>query len=283
MPLPAPTLRAESLAFRHGDVTAQTRAVPEEVAVALSYDQVGYAVMMATPCDLIDFAIGFSLSEGIVDQAADILRCEIVTVELGVECRMRLAHDVSTRLAQRRRHLAGALGCGLCGLESLAQANRAIPQVASSLRVSASSLMRAMHAMSARQMLNRATHGVHAAGFFDPASGDVLVREDVGRHNALDKITGALARKNQGAEVPGGDRPGSSGVVLLTSRVSIELIQKAAMLGAPVVAAVSVPTAYAIRAADRAGITLAAVARDDGFEVFTHQSRIAFGDLANVA
>lgn len=272
--LPAPATSVAATAFRDGAVTATSRAVPEEAAVALSYDRVGYAVMMATPADLEDFAVGFSLSEAIVDRPAEILDCAIVAVEQGIECRMRLAHDVSARLAQRRRHLAGALGCGLCGLESLAEANRAIPRVESSLSVSAPALMRAMREMAARQTLNRQTRAVHAAGFFDPADGSVLVREDVGRHNALDKIIGGLARAR---------RSGGSGAILLTSRVSIELIQKTALLGAPILIAVSVPTAHALRAAEAAGITLAAVARDDGFEVFTHPSRIHLGAETHVA
>ena len=272
--LPNPTARVSATAFRHGTVTDGNRVVPEEVAVALSYDQVGYAVMMATPSSLEDFAVGFSLSEGIVDHAGEILDCEIVAVEQGIECRMRLAHDVSARLARRRRHLAGALGCGLCGLESLAEANRAIPRVESSLSIAAPALMRAMREMPAQQTLNRQTHGVHAAAFLDPADGSLLVREDVGRHNALDKIVGALARAG---------RSGATGAILLTSRVSIELIQKTALLGAPLLVAVSVPTAHALRSADAAGITLAAVARDDGFEIFTHRSRIRFGAETHVA
>ncbi len=272
--LPAPVVRVAATAFHHGDVVAGTRLVPEETAVALSYDRVGYAVMMATPRDLEDFAIGFSLSEGIVDRAEDVRECRIVAVEDGVECRMRVGAEIGERLARRRRHLAGALGCGLCGLESLAEANRRLPMVGSALTVSAEAVMQGMRAMAAQQALNRETRAVHAAGFLDPADGAVLVREDVGRHNALDKVFGALARAGRAA---------AGGVVLMTSRVSIELIQKCAVAGAPVIVAVSVPSAHAIRAAESAGLTLAAVARDDGFEVFTHETRIRFGAASHVA
>ncbi|MGC9271134.1 formate dehydrogenase accessory sulfurtransferase FdhD, partial [Acidiphilium sp.] len=226
--LPDPAARINSIAFRNGVVTATARIVPEETAVALSYDRVGYAVMMTTPCDLVDFAIGFSLSEGIVDHVAEILACEIICVEGGIECRMQLADDVSARLAQRRRHLAGALGCGLCGLESLAEANRAIPQVRSSLTLTAAQLMRGMRDMAIAQSLNQRTHGVHAAAFLNASARALLVREDVGRHNALDKIGGALARRGASA---------ATGAILMTSRISIELIQKAAMMGAPIIAA----------------------------------------------
>lgn len=274
MELPEPVVRVTSTAFRHSNIDTQARQVPEETAVALSYDRVGYAVMMTTPCDLEDFAIGFSLSEGIVERAGDVLECDLVAAEDGVECRMRLAHDVADRLARRRRHLAGALGCGLCGLESLAEANRTIPRVDTALTLSAEAIMRGMRSMAGKQILNSQTRAIHAAGFLDPGDESVLVREDVGRHNALDKVIGALARTG---------RSTVAGAILMTSRVSIELIQKCAVAGTPVIIAVSVPTAHAIRAAERAGITLAAVARDDGFEIFTHQSRIRFGAASHVA
>jgi FdhD protein len=274
MAAPQQTVRVRAAAYRHGRHTVVGRTVPDEVAIALSYDRVGYAVMMATPTDLVDFAIGFSLSEAIIDRASDILNCELVTVEDGIECRLHVGHDVASRLAQRRRHMAGALGCGLCGLESLAEATRDIKPVTSSMRFSAPGLMAAMHDMARLQRLNAQTHGVHAAAFYQPGGPDLLVREDVGRHNALDKVIGAIARQG---------RAGSGGAVLLTSRVSIELIQKCGLFGAPLMIAVSVPTAHAIRAADAAGITLAAIARDDGFEVFTHPARIEMGEVANVA
>ena len=272
-PRPDPSIRVQAQAYRHGAATLIERIVPNEVAVAISYNQIGYAVMMATPVDLTDFAIGFSLSEGIIERAHDIIQCDIVIIDNGIECRLRVAQDVAARLAQRRRHLAGALGCGLCGLESLAEATRHIPPVTAPLRLSAEGLMQAMREMARAQSLNAQTHGVHAAGFRQPGH-DLLVREDVGRHNALDKIIGALAQQN---------RPGGLGAILLTSRVSIELIQKCGMLGASIIVAVSVPTAHAIRAADQAGITLAAIARDDGFEIFTHPSRIELETIADVA
>jgi FdhD protein len=195
--------------------------------------------------------------------------------ERGVECRMTLKSDAGDRLAARRRHLAGPMGCGLCGLESLDAATRALPRVGSALTISAEALLGAMDEMSRRQHLNRETRGIHAAGFFEPGAAEsVIVREDVGRHNALDKIVGSLARDGRG---------GARGAVLLTSRVSIELVQKTAMLGAPILIAVSVPTAHAVRLAKEAGITLAAIARDDGFEVFTHPDRISFGAESHVA
>ena len=277
--LPESIVRVPVLGFCHGAISAGERTVPEEVAVALSYNRVGYAVMMATPKDLVDFAIGFSLSEGIIDEASDITGCEVIAVEQGVECRMQFGPLFDERLVRRRRHLAGALGCGLCGLESLTEATRSVPRVDSGLSASAGALAQAMRDMATAQSLNRQTHGMHAAGYFNLKDHALVVREDVGRHNALDKIIGAVAQSGYS----GTDRGGGSGAVLLTSRVSIELIQKTALFGSPIIVAVSVPTAHALRVAENAGITVAAVARDDGFEIFTHPSRIRVGVETHVA
>ena len=255
-------------AYRNGIANEAARTVPEEVAIALTYDHATYAVMMATPADLEDFAAGFTLSEGIVGDVRDITSLDIVAVEQGIECRMTLENAARARVAARRRRIAGPVGCGLCGIESLTEAARPIPHVGAALSLNAGMIMQAMREMPRLQTLNRETHGVHAAAFLDTRDGSLTLREDVGRHNALDKLIGALAH----AGIPGG-----RGVVLLTSRISIELIQKTAMLGAAILVAVSVPTAHALRAAAAAGITLAAIARDDGFEVFTHPERISFG------
>ncbi len=259
--------RVGAIAYRRAGSRAIERAIPEEVPVALTYDHATYAVMMASPVDLEDFAAGFTLSEGIVDHVADVTSIEVVRVEQGIECRMTLANAAQERVAARRRRIAGPVGCGLCGIESLSEAARPIPRISSELSVTPAKIMQAMREMPRLQVLNRETHGVHAAAFFDPSHDTLILREDVGRHNALDKLIGALAH----AGIAGG-----KGIVLLTSRVSIELIQKTAMLGAPVLVAVSTPTVYALRAAEAAGITLAAIARDDGFEIFTHQERIPF-------
>ena len=243
------------------------RRVPEETAVALVHDASTTAVMMATPADLEDFAVGFSLSEGAIEQASDIREIEIVVQDSGVEVRMWLSPTRSGRLATRRRRLAGPTGCGLCGVESLAEAVRPAPIVgAADFRIDPAALLEAMSGLSAGQPMGRSTRAMHAAAFWSPVAGVVAVREDVGRHNALDKLVGACSRA--------GTMDASRGVVLLTSRVSVEMVQKAAVLGAPVLCAVSAPTALAIRTAEMAGITLVAVARSDGFEIFTHSQRI---------
>jgi FdhD protein len=221
--------------------------------------------MMATPADLQDFAVGFSLSEGIVPDPSCIEDFAIIQAEGGLELRMWIAPAHLAMLEQRRRRLAGATGCGMCGLESLAEAMRPVPAVGEGRVFGADEIMQACASLSAGQVLNRATRAVHGAGFWTGAAGLVAVREDVGRHNALDKLGGALARAGTAA---------SDGIVLLTSRMSIELVQKAARMGACVVAAVSAPTALAVSAAERAGMTLIGVARADGFELFCGGQRL---------
>jgi len=187
---------------------------------------------------------------------------------------MWLAPERADRISLRQRRLAGPSGCGLCGLESLADAVRKPPHIASAASFAASAIHTAMAALPAAQKLNQQTHAVHAAAFWHPQRGLVALREDVGRHNALDKLVGALAR--DGVAV-------AEGLVLLSSRISVEMVQKAAMLGAPVVVAVSAPTALAVRIADEAGMTLVGIARADGFEVFTHPERIVSRQVQHVA
>jgi FdhD protein len=240
------------------------RLLPVEAPVALVHDASTTAVMMATPADLEDFGIGFSITEGIVAGADEIQRLEVRETPAGFEVQMWLEPGRGHALAKRRRRLAGPTGCGLCGLESLAAAVPAPPVVSADLRLPPQDVQRALADLTEAQALNSATRAVHAAGYWTPGGGLQCVREDVGRHNALDKVVGHMARQLRRAP----------GVVLLTSRVSVEMVQKCAALGAPILAAVSAPTALAVQTAQAAGVTLIGIARSDGFEVFTHGHRV---------
>ena len=250
------------------------RALPEEVPVAMVFHGSTLAVLMATPADIADFARGFALSEGIVADAAEITEIEIVDQPQGIEARMWLAGDRAEALAARQRQMAGPVGCGLCGIDSLEAATRPLPVVAGDgLRLTAAEVAGAADALRACQPLHDRTRATHAAGFLVPGQGIVLAREDVGRHNALDKLIGALAGQ--------GVAP-ASGAVVMTSRLSMELVQKCAVAGIPALIAVSAPTAQALRLAEGAGLTLAAFARGGGFDLYSHPSRINTG-AAHVA
>jgi FdhD protein len=260
-----PTASVACSVWRRQGSADGRRVIPEETAIAFSYDGGSYAVMMATPQDLEDFALGFSITEGIVASASDICQREVIEHEAGIELRMWLAEPRAAALSERRRYLAGPTGCGLCGIDSLDEAVRRLPRVADETIFASTEIARALESLPPRQELNRQTRAVHAAAFWRSDVGLLAVREDVGRHNALDKLAGALARGGVSA---------AAGAVLLTSRVSVEMVQKTAVIGAPLIVAVSAPTALAVRTAEAAGVTLVAVARSDGFEVFTHPQRI---------
>jgi FdhD protein len=272
--MPDPAVSVPRVIWRGDAAQNGQRVVPRETPVALTYNRSTHAVMLASPADLEDFAVGFSLSERIIETIPDILALEVVEVPDGIECRMDLATGRLDALTRRQRRLAGPSGCGLCGLDSLAAAIRPAPSVPLGRVFTPAMIQCAMQAMPDAQVLNAATRAVHAAAFWTQEDGLVALREDVGRHNALDKLAGALARVGVAA---------SGGLVLLSSRVSVEMVQKAATMGAPVIVAVSAPTSLAIDTAARAGITLIGVARPDGFEVFTHLHRVTQQMVRHVA
>jgi FdhD protein len=262
--VPPSARRVPRQAWRDGSSLHGERTLAEEVPVAFSYDGVAHAVLMATPDDLEDLALGFSYTEGIITTPAEIAELAVVSVANGIVLRMWLTGDRSDAFAARRRRFVGPAGCGMCGLESLAEANRAIPVTSSDFRVNRYDIAEAVAALPGRQQLNMQTRAVHAAAFWESDRGLVL-REDVGRHNALDKLAGALLRTRRSA---------AEGIIVLSSRISIELVQKAGMMGAAIIVGVSAPTALAVRTAEATGLTLVGIARDDGFEVFTHPARI---------
>lgn len=255
-------------AYRLTAAGAETRdeVVADEVAVALVYNGVSHAVMMATPCDLEDLARGFTLTERIVDRPSDIFEIEAEPVGRGIEVRLRIAGRRMAALAERRRALAGRTGCGLCGVESLDAALRPARATRSTASVSREAIARAMIALPAEQRINRDNGATHAAGWATLEGVLLAVREDVGRHNALDKLAGALARI---------DLRGKGGFVVVTSRCSYEMVQKAAAMDAAAIAAVSAPTSLAIETAEQAGLALVAFVREQRLTVYAHRERIA--------
>ncbi|MCK0506132.1 formate dehydrogenase accessory sulfurtransferase FdhD [Aromatoleum anaerobium] len=250
-----------------GGAICEEDMVAEEVPVALVYNGFSHAVMMTTPQDLEDFALGFSLSEGIITDACELYDIEVVEHPQGCEVQMRIAGERFAGLRQRRRAMAGRTGCGLCGIESLNQiVARPVGTVNASRGVlHTGALSRAQAELHARQHLFHLTGAVHAAAWCGLDGAVALVREDVGRHNALDKLIGAVAAHGDAFD---------EGFVLMTSRASYEIVQKAAAVGIAVVAAVSAPTGMAVRLAEAAGVTLIGFARGARHSVYSHPQRI---------
>jgi len=260
-----PVADAAALRIDAGGADPVTELLAEETPVTLAYNLAPYAVMMTTPADLEDFAIGFSLTEGIVNRASDVTGVAVVRYSRGVELQIDVAPELAAAAATNRRRLSGRTGCGICGMESVEQVLRTLPPVRDDTHIAATAVTRAMRELAERQPLNALTGAVHAAAWAQRDGAVVFVREDVGRHNALDKLAGAVLRAGT---------PPHEGFVVITSRGSFELVQKAVLLGVPLLAAVSAPTALAVRVAHFAGLTLAGFARDDRMTVYTHPARI---------
>jgi formate dehydrogenase accessory protein FdhD len=237
--------------------------VAEEVPVALVYNGRSHVVVMATPADLEDLAIGFSLTEQIVHASEDVQRLGVVRASHGVEVQLEI--PVARAEALVARSLAARTGCGLCGVETIADAMRVPAPVTRALRVTSAALWRAASELNEQQTLNNATKAVHAAGWATSDGRLMLVREDVGRHNALDKLLGALARDARAAR---------DGFIVVTSRASYEMVQKAASRGVELLAAISRPTGLAIRFADAAGVTLVGLLRASTANVYCGRERI---------
>lgn len=265
---PKPWAAVQTLAGQRwdaGQVRESRDAIAVETGLALVYNGRPYVVMMVTPQDIEDFVLGFSLSEGIIRDARELSGVRLRGVKDGIEADVRIADVRFRELDRKQRNLAGRLGCGLCGAQTLAQAMRRPGPVANSLHIEPAVLQRAMAALSDKQPLNAATGAVHAAAWMTADGEIVLVREDLGRHNALDKLIGALVREKVDL---------GSGATLITSRASHEMIQKAAAVGIAIVCAISAPTSQAIVLAREAKLTLVAFARGDRHTVYTHPDRI---------
>jgi FdhD protein len=252
--------------LRSGVSAPITEVIAEEMPVALVYNNISHAVMMATPADLTDFGLGFSLSEGILTKRDELIDIATEETDVGIEVRMAIALERFNLLKDRRRSLTGRTGCGICGVESLEQAIRPVPSVTAATTVPVDAVYAALAELPRRQAVNQLTRSVHAAAWVDPFGRIQLVREDVGRHNALDKLIGAMAWRGLDA---------AAGFAVITSRCSVEMVQKAAAVGIPVLVAISAPTALARRLAEGCGLTLVALARPDSVLVVTHPQRIA--------
>ena len=250
----------------NGTSAAITEIIAEEVPVALVYNNISHAVMMATPADLVDFGLGFSLSEGILTHKGELMDICVTESEAGIEVGMAIALPRFSLLRDRRRNLTGRTGCGICGVESLEQAVRLVPPVAATTTVAIDAIYAALAALPQRQAVNQLTRSVHGAAWVDTSGQIQLVREDVGRHNALDKLIGAMAWRGLDA---------AGGFALITSRCSVEMVQKAAAVGIPILVAISAPTALARRMAEASGLTLVALARPDSVLVVTRPERIS--------
>jgi FdhD protein len=272
---PAPVLKNSTSAltsaevpverWKNGQLTRTTDFVTEEMPIALVYHGVPHVVMLASPADLEDYAVGFTVSEGLVASPSEIQSVEVERAADSIEVRIGIAGERFSELLRRRRNLTGRSGCGLCGAETVEEAIRPPVQVATGLTVSSADMHAALIQLETLQPINARTGSIHAAAWVVPGKGIELVREDVGRHNALDKVIGALVRS--GADV-------TAGYAVITSRASFEMVQKAAAAGITFMVAVSAPTAMAIRMAGQSGLTLVGFARRDQHVIYAHPERL---------
>jgi formate dehydrogenase accessory protein FdhD len=260
-----PLLELSARRWEDGILSERVETIAEETPVALVYNGITHAVMMATPQDLEDFALGFSLTEELIASPAELERVELVRYSQGIEIQAQVTTDRAAAIAERTRRLTGRTGCGICGADSVASVLKTLHPVVSSSTIRASAVRSAMEGLVAHQTLNAAAGAVHAAGWASVDGSVELVREDVGRHNALDKLIGALLRR--------GTDP-AAGFVLVTSRASFEMVQKTTRFGAALMVAVSGPTGLAVRIAQQAGLTLVGFARGSRHTVYTHPERL---------
>lgn len=251
----APAATDRNTKTKNDEGTVGEWRIPEETPVAFVYNKRNYAVMLATPSDIADFAVGFSLTERIIDSVNDIVSLDIIHGPLGADLRIRIKDALLERfdIRARRRTIAGASGCGICGLENADDLFVTLPKVAKTkMAPSQHAMSRALDTLGEHQPINQRTHSVHAAGWAQLDGAITVVREDVGRHNALDKLLGALAMDNIDT---------ASGFVVMSSRCSYELVEKAARRGVQALVTVSGPTNFALKKAKEANMALFASAK----------------------
>ena len=263
-----PLVTTPTVRWEEGRPSEREDQIVEETPVAIVYNGIPHVVMMATPTDLEDFALGFSLTEELIGSPAELERLEIERYGRGVEIKATVAAHRGEAIAERTRRLTGRTGCGICGADSVDAVLKQIHPVRSEAPIRVSAVQRALDALAAQQPLNEASGAVHAAAWVEADGALTLVREDVGRHNALDKLIGAAVKARV---APAG------GFVVVTSRASFEMVQKATVLGAPLLAAISGPTGLAVRVARESGLTLVGFARPGRLTVYTHPERIVAG------
>jgi FdhD protein len=239
--------------------------IAEEVPIVLVYNGISHVVMLATPTNLEDFALGFSITEGIIQSRAEFLAVKVYQRANGIEVQVKIPEERFQCLADKGRNLTGRTGCGLCGSTTLKQAIRQPKPVSSSISVTAEQLTVALAQMHSKQSLNQLTGAIHAAAWVEPERGIIDIREDVGRHNALDKLLGLLCRTSKDV---------NTGFVIVTSRASYEMLQKTAFFGIGLLVAISAPTGLAIRLAQEAGVTLVGFARNENHVIYTHPQRL---------
>jgi FdhD protein len=263
--------RVDAVALRDGQACATSECVADEVPVAFEVNGIAHTVMLATPAALEDFALGFMLSEGLIDSRADLLDIDSTRSADGITLQLQVTQRCLHRFNERRRTMAGRTGCGLCGSESLSQVLRPLPRPVAAISVDASAIASAMAHIGERQALQHATGATHAAAWCGLDGGVQLLREDVGRHNALDKLIGALAGSARLSAVDP-----ASGFIAVTSRASFEMVQKTASAGVGLLAAISAPTSLAIRIAEGAGLTLAGFVRGRNAVLYSHAGRVRY-------
>jgi FdhD protein len=251
--------------WQHGQHSLEEDYIAEEVPVSLVYNGIPHVVMLATPTNLEEFALGFSITEGIIKNAQELLSCRVYNRSQGIEVQLKIPDERFVCMSDKARNLTGRTGCGLCGASSLKQAIRQPDPVHSDIYLSAQQLLLALKDLRQHQKLNQLTGSVHAAAWVIPDQGILALREDVGRHNALDKLIGWILRTGQNP---------ARGFVIVTSRASYEMVQKTAAVGISLLVAVSAPTGLAIRLANNTGLTLIGFARDDQHVIYTHPHRL---------